>query len=403
MSDLRVGAGTSVAAPAGTAVAEAVAAARRALGGLDPGLAVLVATVDHEAEAVYAALRRELPGVRVHGFTSSLGVLGRGGGGAIMGPSGAVGVMLFASAGQARFSVGSASLDGGGRVAGRRAAEELAAAAPGAGSPRILLLASTPGQEEEVLAGIAEVFPGTAVYGGSAADHAIAGGWSIFTERGPRGDGVTLAALFGDVKVGAAFGAPYEPTPVRAVVTEAEGRSLLRLDGEPAASVLLRWVGDSIADEVREGGNLLVQTALRPLGMPVEIQGEGGGHFHRLIHPAFARSTGAVDLFAVPRPGESLCLMSGTPDSLVAIVEPLIERALAASDMKAGDARGALLIYCAGCAGAIGARIEEVPARLEASLGGAALLGACTFGEQGAVPGLGNLHANLSVGVVVFG
>lgn len=398
MSDLAVGTGVSVDEDTGAAVRAAVATARRALGGREPGLAVLVSTVEHRAEAVHEALRRELPSVPVHGATSCLGVIGAER--VEIGPGGAVGVALFASAGDVRFAVGSASLAEGGRAAGRRAAEELSRARPGE-APKVILLAATPGLEEDVLAGIAEVFPDAPVYGGSAADHAIAGGWSIFTDRGAHSEGVTLAALFGDARIGGAFGAPYQPSDVSAVVTDAVGRSLRALDGEPAGAVLHRWLGDDIADQVREGGNLLMQTALRPLGTPVEAG--GALPFYLPLHPAFAHPGGAVDLFAVPRPGATLCQLSGTPDSLVNVVEPLAAEALAASGMRLGEVRGAFLVYCAGCAGALGPRVDEAIAKLGHALGGVPVFGICSFGEQGRVPRLGNVHANLAVAVVLFG
>jgi hypothetical protein len=398
MSDLIIGVGTSVAAEANAAVGEALAIARRALGGREPGLALITSTVEHRAEDVHAALRRELPSVPIHGATSCLGVIG--GDRVVSGPGGAVGVALFASAGKASFAVGSASLEGGGRAAGRAAAEELLPSHGGA-QPKLILLAATPGEEEAVLAGIAEIYPEAPVYGGSAADHAIAGDWSIYTDRGARREGVTLAAIFGDMRIGGAFGAPYRPAETSATVTEAAGRTLRTLGGEPAGAVLQRWVGDDIAEQVREGGNLLVQTALRPLGQTVPVP--GGTPFHLALHPAFAHPGGAIDLFAVPTPGATLCPMSGTPDALVGIVESLAAQALTAADLRREDVRGAFLVYCAGCAGALGPRVDEAIAKLSAALGGVPLLGTCSFGEQGRVPSLGNVHANLSVAVLLFG
>jgi hypothetical protein len=399
MSDLRVGVGTSAAGDTTTAVAEAVEKARAGLGGAAPQLAVVAATVDHDAARVHAAFRAGLPEVPLHGATTSLGVLGAQG--VVMGAGGGIGVMLFASAGDARFSVGSASLEDGARSAGRRAAEALAARGPQGEEPRLLLIAPTPGQEEELLAGIAEVFPGVPIHGGSAADHAIEGAWSIFTDDGVQREGVSLAAIYGDAVIGAAFGGPYEPTTKHAVVTAANGRSIESLDGRPAVHVLHEWIGDAIADQARDGGNLLVQTALRPLG--IEKRSSDGASFHVLLHPAQAHAAGAVDVFALPPPGATLCLMSGSEASLVRITGDLVDRALAQGNMKSADVRGAFLIYCAGCAGAIGPRLDDALAALRARLAGTPVLGFCTFGEQGFIPAIGNLHANLSVGLVLFG
>ncbi|MEO1175099.1 MAG: hypothetical protein AAFX94_24050, partial [Myxococcota bacterium] len=62
----------------------------------------------------------------------------------------------------------------------------------------------------------------------------------------------------------------------------------------------------------------------------------------------------------------------------------------------------AFLIYCAGCAGAVGPALDRGVAEWASRLPGVPLMGLCTFGEQGFVPGHGNRHGNLSVGLVLF-
>jgi hypothetical protein len=398
MSDLVIGAGNSAATETNTAVREAVEAARRAFGGNQPALALVAATVDHDASAVYEALRSALPGVPIHGSTTSLGVLS--GGGVVMGPSGGVGVLLFGSAHDAAFAVGSADLSEGARAAGKRAAAELKEKGPSGKAPRLIFIAATPGQEEEILAGVDEVLGGVPIYGGSAADHTIEGAWSIFTDRGAKREGVTLAAIWGEsVKLGAAIEGPYEPTEKRAVITRSNGRSIERLDDRPATEVLHAWVGDTISDQVREGGNLLMQTAMSPVG--IARTGSDERPFYLLLHPAQAHVEGAVDVFAAAPAGTAICLMEGSEDSLVGIIDRLVDRCLSNANIEARDTRGAFLIYCAGCAGAVGGRIDEVLSRLTGRLGDVPVLGLCTFGEQGHVPGVGNVHSNLSVSLVL--
>jgi hypothetical protein len=240
------------------------------------------------------------------------------------------------------------------------------------------------------------------IFGGSAADHAIQGGWSIFTNHGTQREGVTLAAIFGDtVRVGAAIEGPYQPTEHKAQVTASSGRTVKALNGRAATEVLHSWIGDAIADQTREGGNLLMQTALNPIG--IARSGSDGKPFHVLLHPAHAHPDGNVDLFAEAPEGATVCLMSGTGDSLVGIVDNLVDRCLKSSNLRVEDARGAFLIYCAGCAGALGNRIDEVLSRLAEKLPDVPLLGFCTFGEQGHVPEIGNVHTNLSVALVIVG
>jgi len=400
MSDLRTGVGHSAAPDTEQAVREAVDHATRALSGQTPGLCLVSATVDHDATRVHAALRAALPGVPVHGATTCLGVLTSAG--VVMGSSGGVGILLFGSPKDAAFAVGSSDFARGAFEAGKDAAKALLEHGPSGEKPSMVLIAATPGNEEQVLAGVHEVLPGVPVFGGSAADHAIVGEWSIFTTEGPRREGVTLAGLWGSsLRLGAAIEGPHEPTGKSATISASEGRTIHKLDERPATAVLHEWVGDDIADQVREGGNLLAQTGLRPVG--IKRSSGDGDTFYVLLHPARAYVEGHIDLFAEAPKDATLCLMQGSTDSLVGVVDPLVDRCLAASGLSASEAKGAFLIYCAGCAGAIGGRIEEVLSRLAARLPGVPLLGFCTFGEQGHVPGAGNLHTNLSVALVVAG
>lgn len=400
MSFFMTSAGYSAAEDVTHGVREAIAKAREGLAGNAPQLCLLAATEDHDAKAVRDAVRAELPGVPIHGATTSLGVLGRGG--VIMGSHGSIGVLLFASSDDAAFSTGSSDFAHGAQAAGKRAASNIVANGPKGKTPRLIFIAATPGNEEHVLEGIHEVLPNVPIFGGSAADHAIQGGWSIFTNDDIKRDGVTLAAIYGDnLRIGAAIEGPYQPTDHHARVTSANGRTVKGLDNRRATEVLHSWIGDAIADQVREGGNLLMQTALNPIG--ISRSGTSGKPFHVLLHPAHAHPEGNVDLFAEAPEGSTVCLMSGTGDSLVGIVDHLVEKCLDSAKLSVEDTRGAFLIYCAGCAGALGNRIDEVLSRLSGRLPNVPLLGFCTFGEQGHVPDVGNVHTNLSVALVLVG
>jgi hypothetical protein len=399
MSDLRAAVGHSTAASTDDAISRAVRAALEGLGGARPALALLSATVEHDAAALLAALRRELPGVPVHGATSSLGVLA--GSGIISAPSGAVGVMLLSSAAEGRFAVGGAAFDeaGGAAAAGRKAAEAVLAGMGGL-RPGLLLIAASPGEEEAVMAGIESVLPGVPMYGGSAADHAIEGAWWVFTNDGPRKSGVSLAGIGGGIGLGSALVAPYEATARSAKVTELAGgstasRSIASLDGRAAMAVLDEWTGHTLTNERREGGNLLMQTALMPLGVARER--EGGGRFYQLLHPAQAHTSGAFDVFASVAAGTTLSVMHGTQQGLVDTVDKLVAQALEDGGLKGDDVKAAVFYYCAGCAGAVGGRLNEAIARVGAMLPAVPVLGFCTFGEEGHVGGLGSMHTNLSL------
>jgi|CZKU01.1.fsa_nt_gi hypothetical protein len=389
MGHVKSAIGYSTKANTADAVDEALKNARAALG-VQPGLCFLTATVDHAAAAVDAGVRARLGAVPLHGITTSLGLLTSKGV-----QSDVVGVLLFGGDDAVRFGVGSATIDKDARASGNQAARELQQR--GGGTPKVIFVNASPGLEEDVLAGVAEVLPGVPAWGGSAADHAIAGQWSVFTDRGPEKNAVSLAGFFGDVKVGGAFVAPYRPSGPKAVVTAAHDRRLETLGGESAAKVLDGWLGGTVATQVKNGGNVLAQTALKPIA-------RYGTNDHWItIHPAHIHKDGTVDVFARVSVGDEVCAMEATGDELLAALAGLAARAEKDGGFKPGEAQSAFLIHCAGCAAALGDRVDVGVRALGDKLGGVPVFGLCTFGEQGYVKGVGNLHQDLSLALVLIG
>jgi len=398
MSSVAAGVGQSTNESTAAAVAEAISAARSKLGDVDPALVFVTATVDHDAALVHQHVREKLPGAAIHGITTSLGVLGSGG--VALGPKGAVGVLVMGSPdGTATFGVGSAAIEDDGAAAGAAAAEAMQAAMTSPAS--VVLFNASPGLEEDVLTGVGSTLPDVPAYGGSAADHTIEGLWSVFTNDGIASNAVSLAGIGGNVRVGASFLVPYDTVGDSATVTAASGRTLQTVSERPAAEVLGDWVGPGIADQVQHGGNILAQTALNPLGLQLD---DSGKHFVTL-HPAQVDADdGSVGLFAVAPTGSTVCRMRSTEDRLITSIGELMQQALDDGGMKPADVRAGVLIYCAGCAGALGAALHEgLREHLAGELADVPLLGLCTFGEQGYVPGTGNVHSNLSLSVVLLG
>ena len=394
MTQLRAGFGTSTLADTQSAVDEAVKDASVQLAGLAPGLAVVTSTVEHDASAVLAAIRRALPAVLVHGVTTSLGVLTKQG--IVASGDGVVGILLFAATGQIGFSVGHSVLGDDARAAGRRVAEQIAA---GPLPPRVLLFNSSPGREEDILAGIADVLPGVPAFGGSAADHAIVGEWSVYTNAGVERDAVSVAAMCGEIAFDGALLAPFEATALHATVTAGHDRHIVSLDDKPAGAVLNAWLDDGLLLQLAEGGNILAQTALRPLA--IRHRTVDGEHYVT-IHPAQIQvEDRSIDLFARIHQGDEVCMMTGTVEGLIQVLANLYT--LASRSLRPDKIKAAVLIYCAGCAGAVGGALHDgLRTHLGPALGAIPLLGMCTFGEQGHIPGLGNVHQDLSVSLLLI-
>lgn len=396
-TNIGAGVGVSVRPNTAAAVSEAFERASRGLPGAEAELAFITCTVEHDAAEVVRQARTHLPKAQIHGITTSLGVLGREG--VAAGVDGAVGMLLLRGDGMTFVSRGS-TIDDDARATGRRIAAAVTEASHGR-MPKLLLFNASPGVEEDLLTGIAEVFPDVPAYGGSAADHAIAGGWSVLTSEGAIKNGVTLTGVFGDVRCGGAFLAPYEPSGEETTVSSATARRIQRLGEARAADQLCEWVGSSIAAQAKSGGNILAQTALSPIG--VRHHGTRGAQFVA-VHPAHIHPDGSVDVFARVADGTTVCRLRGTHEGLIDALPRLITGALEDAGLKASEARAALLIYCAGCAAAVGDLLHAGLAKhFGAELPNVPTIGVCTFGEQGMVPGVGNLHSNLSLGLVVFG
>lgn len=399
MPPLEVGLGISQLQGTERAVTEAVEKAKAGLS-TKPGLAVVTTTVEHDSGAFAQALESRLPGVPVFGVTTSLGILGSTG--VVADANGVVGIMLLASPdGAVSFASGSAPITTSATEATLAAARALRASRPDE-TPRLLLVGQSPGAEEDVLSALAGAYPGVPAYGGSAADHAISGNWSTFGSSSAHQNGVSLAALFGPIKAGGAFLSPYTVTDIQAVVTDSDGRSIRTLGNRIAAEVLGEWIGSSIAHQVKSGGVILAQTALSPLAVRRTI----GSSYHFIpSHPfQITRPEGSVQVFTGVEPGDTVCLLRGSVDDLVGHLAPLVEHALATGRLTPSEVKGGILIYCAGCAGAVGEQLDRaLRQHLQPRLPGVPLLGMCTFGEQGFIAGLGNVHQNLTLGLVLLG
>ncbi len=268
-----------------------------------------------------------------------------------------------------------------------------------AGEPDMLLMHPTPGFEEEVLDGVRSVF-GTRVpvFGGSAADDDISGGWQVFGNGVVERSGVVFAGLSAGGKISGAFVGGYLPSDHTAVVTKAEGRIVYELDGEPAASVYNRWTEGAIATQLHDGGPILSETNLLPLAR--DVHQEGTMPRRLLSHPEQVFSENrAMRFFSSLATGDTVRLMTNTHAGLI----PRMRRATERAVERGGAVRGGLLVYCAGCLSSTLDKASEVGEQFSSVAGDVPFIGVSTFGEQGSFFSRGeNYHGNLMCSAVVF-
>ena len=268
-------------------------------------------------------------------------------------------------------------------------------------TPSLVWISSAPGMEEGLLKGIAEVV-GTRVpvAGGSSADNNIAGQWSQIAGHNTYEDGVVVTVLFPTVETSLAFHSGYDPTAHNGTVTEAEGRKIISIDGKPASEVYNQWSGGRFSKWVAEGGNILAESALAPLGYKVDDIG-GVDHF-TLTHPANMDTDGSLRMFAEIATGTKLVLMESEREQLVDRAEHVAASARQACLNPNSPVLGGVVVYCAGCMLTVDEMLPQVVQKINHALDGDPFLGTFTFGEQGCHLAQENAHGNLMISVVLF-
>ncbi|WAS90501.1 FIST signal transduction protein [Nannocystis punicea] len=390
---MRTASAHSVEPDTSQAARTAYAAVVEALGG-PPDWLFVQSTVAHAGEDVRRALV-ELGAPAAHGSSSCTSVMTEAG-------VHAGGLALFGVRDpDGAYGVGTAELGADARAAAERA---VSAAIDDAGRPgevpMLVWMTAAPGHEEACIAGIEAVLgPDVPIVGGSAADDEIAGGWYQWTRAATHAEALVVSVLFPSGRVAWAFQSGYTPTPRRGKVTRAEARTLLEIDGAPAATVYDAWTEGALPG-VRAGGNVLSESTLFPLGR--RVGGIGEVAYYRLAHPAVVRADGGIDSFASFEVGDDLVLMHGTYEALATRPARVAEDALGFSGVPREAVAGALVVMCAGCMLALGGQIDAIAAEIRAALGGAPFIGCFTFGEQGCFVGGENRHGNLMISVTAL-
>lgn len=399
---LVIGQGASTADEGRAAALEAVARSRTVLGERPVSFVMVASSEGYEFDHVISGIRKGYgSGVKIWGLTSHKGVMTREGWQKGKGLS----VMAFSSDHMA-FGVGDAELDN--PEAAARTACRMAVKDAGKSSnekPAMILMTASFGEEERLVDEIDAFFGGgVKIFGGSAGDNNLTGGWRQLSSRGVHEKGVVLTLIYTDLKIGTVYGSGigYVPTDKRGTVTRSEGRVIHEIDNRPAGEVYNEWLGGTISDKVKNGGSLMFEGILAPLVQKVTAP---DGMTHNLtIHAGeLNKEDGALRTFAVSKAGEEISILHGSPDAH--FNRPPIVAIMARTDgrIAPGEVAGTLFICCASTHMVLERRVGGFIPMVNRVLNSAPFLGAFTFGEQGFIPGLGNRHQNLINSMIVFG
>ncbi|HEX3358796.1 MAG TPA: FIST N-terminal domain-containing protein [Tepidisphaeraceae bacterium] len=404
--------GWSVADDPRQAVHDAVASMRAHLNGKQPTFALASFTVGYDRVATIAALRSELgPDVRIHGCTSVNGVMTNEG--LHRGNVGAVGVLGVANE-DVKFGVGDVdpdkfpSLEEAGKSCIQQAIAD-AGHQPGDRPNLILFTASMRrGGEMKMLDGIADVVGSDVpVLGGNAGDEKFDRTWTQFTQKNMYHEGLVLTVVYSKKKVGWAFESGFHITDKTGIVTKSDGQTLYEIDHRPALDVYNEWTNGALMDYINKKGHYDIAGFTAQYPLCVVMHGPSGQVGYMTAHPVPKEADmgpKTVPVYALVEQGSRIQLFNGTWQTLLNRAELAPANSLIRGDISRDNGMFGALFFCSGAFYCIPAdERPKIPMIVDNAMGDIPFLGIFTVGEQGYIPGVRNVSANLVESMVTVG
>ena len=404
------------------AVGEAVASAKSKLNGKQPNFAYVVYISEENHDAIIAEVRKQVgSGVKIYGHTSNTIITNDG---VIDNQPFAIGVLLVASEG-VTFGIG--SVDQSDYVKNSSDAGKIAIteAIKDAGKdlslkPEMVFYMGTTlrGGESEILSGIASVIgKDVPVVGGNAKDFGprLQNNWRQFTDKATYNSGLILVAVYTDKKIGWGFESTFKSIDKKGIATKTDGFRIVEIDNRPALDVYNEWIGGEFYKKLNDGefnskeekvDLPLVQqfTLVNPIAKTVKGDNNQIGQFAIAPIPdAQDIKDKSITVYAQVNVGDELSLYRGTWQVAVNRMETIPADALSRANLKKGEGAFAMMAFCNGLQAIIPTEEFKKISAITNDILGAPFLGAITSGEQGPIPGVGNVNANIIESVVVIG
>lgn len=374
-----------------------------------PQLIITFYGCDHDDEQLRSYLRRRFPDAALLGGSSSGGFITEQG----LWDANSIGLLLVDDA-DGSYGVASGPLGDDPAAAAEQLLKQALASCDCEGElPELIWIYQAPGREEAVLSGLRRlVGDGCPIIGGSSADNDVSGRWRQLGTDAVHADGLVVAVMFPSNQIGYAFQGGYEPagpngivtgigyTPAgdSGVVTASQGRTILSIDGEPAAVVYSRWLDGRLDSQLSNGGTILQDTTMQPIA--TDAGRIDGVTTYLLVHPESIDSAGALTTFRNIEVGDRVYAMRGDRQRLIDRAGRVAHQARGGLPPDANLA-GGLIVYCGGCRMAVGDDIQHVSRNVANAFDNAPFIGCFTFGEQGLLNDR-NVHGNLMISAVSF-
>jgi len=393
------------------AVRDAVAKMRAGLHGKTPSYVFATFTVDYDRVALIETLRSELGSkVQIHGLTTVHGFMANDG----LHVGKVVGVLGIIGDDDMSFGVGDVDPDQCSSLeeAGKQAIQQAIAAAghKPAEKPDLILFSASMrrGGEMQMLDGIASVVGSdTPVLGGNAGDEKFDGSWTQFTQKGMYHNGLVLTALYSKHKLGWAFESGFRITDKGGTVTKSDGKTIYEIDGRPALDVYNEWLNGALMDYIKAKGHWDIAgwTAQYPLCKV--LHGPNGQVGYMTSHPVPKEEdmkTKTLPVYALIEQGSRIQLFSGSWQTIMNRAELVPANALIRGEINRNEGQFGMLFFCCGAYNCIpDSERPKLPYLVNNAIGDVPFMGVLTVGEQGYIPGVRNVSANLVESMVVVG
>jgi hypothetical protein len=321
-------------------------------------------------------------------------------------------VVMTISTGDINFGVGSASLadhDSPREMAVAALHDAIKSSGKDSGQkPSILLITPTIGIEHEVLSGLTKVVGSDVILlGGTAGgpDGRAIGNNHVYNK------GVSLAVFYTDLPIGWVFEAGFEKQDkYSGIVTKMDGRKILEIDHKPAYEVYDGWLGGEVTRRFQQEGGASPTfrdfLSLHPLFR--KRQSSDGDTYTIFSHPWAPNKeliTSGLNTTTDIKVRDRVYLSYGTWEILLNRIGNLPGNARKTIAL-AKEAPVALAIgtICAGVMGVIPeSERKKFPVLINHANARAPFIASFTWGEQGALPGVGFQHCNLTTSFLVIG
>lgn len=354
--------------------------AKNALKGIKaPKIGFLFSSVKYDQDELIKGIKSVSPSLKVIGCTSS---------GAIMTPDGIISSengfagMMVLEDNELKVGISSSTRGQDPRATGRKIAREAMEDAGKTHPPVAFAMFASPAEEEYYLKGIQDVIGEVPMFGGSAADDAVAGEWKVLCGDDSFGDGCAIALFYTTKEIKNVFTGAYNETDNVGIITKVENdRKIVEIDHVPALKKYAEWTGLN-ADDLM-GQNLLVASVPKALGVKT-IQGDLTAVRHPMIgNPDYSFNVGA-------KMAEKTAVIQLETD-----VDGLIEGAVKTIKELKTDFKPAamFLVHCGGRKLHIGERVDEDFVAIKNAAGETPFIVTFTFGEYGQ-----NNHSGATIG-----